>query len=101
MAKGSEAKANVIQKIAAAFGKDFVGEFDKKVYVWSTENGERIQVALALTCPKVPVGAINQSNEQDFENFTATEARPVEFQPAEFTDNERRTVEELMAALGL
>ena len=33
MAKGAEAKANVVKKIQAAFGADFVGEYDKKVYV--------------------------------------------------------------------
>lgn len=101
MAKGAEAKANVMQRIAAAFGSDFVGEFDKKIYVWSTEGGERMQVALAMTCPKVPVGTINQSTTQDFENPTITSAAPVSFEPAEFTESERKTVEDLMKQLGL
>lgn len=101
MAKGAEAKAGVIKKIAAAFGNDFIGEFEKKVYVWSTENGEPIQVALALTCPKVPVGTINQSPTQDFENPTISSAAPTSFEPAEYTQQERKTVEELMSALGL
>lgn len=101
MAKGAEAKAGVIKKIAAAFGNDFIGEFEKKVYVWSTENGEPIQVALALTCPKVPVGTINQSPTQDFENPTINSAAPTSFEPAEYTQQERKTVEELMSALGL
>ena len=39
MAKGAEAKANVVKKIQAAFGADFVGEYDKKVYVWAQEIG--------------------------------------------------------------
>jgi hypothetical protein len=101
MAKGSEAKTNVIQRIQSAFGSDFIGEFDKKIYVWSTEAGERVQVALTLTCPKVPVGAINQSTSLDFENPVVTEAAPTVFEPAEFTAKERKTVEELMKALGL
>ena len=33
MAKGAIGKQNVIQKIAEAFGKDFIGEHDKKIYV--------------------------------------------------------------------
>lgn len=101
MAKGAEAKANVVQRISSAFGKDFIGEFEKKVYVWSTENGEPVQVALALTCPKTPVGTINQSTTQDFENPMIASAAPTNFEPTEFTDNERKTVEELMSALGL
>ena len=55
MAKGTIGKQNVINKIKAAFGADFIGEYDKKIYVWTQENGERIQIALSLTCPKVQV----------------------------------------------
>lgn len=101
MAKGQEAKNNVMQRIQSAFGSDFIGEFDKKIYVWSTENGERMQVALALTCPKVPVGTINQSTTQDFENPMIATAAPTSFEPAEFTSDERQTVEDLMKKLGL
>lgn len=101
MAKGAEAKANVVQRIQAAFGGDFIGEFDKKIYVWSTEGGEKVQVALALTCPKVAVGIINQSTTQDFENPTIATAAPTSFEPVEFTDAERTTVEDLMKKLGL
>ena len=51
MAKGTIGKQNVINKIKQAFGADYIGEYDKKIYVWTTENGERIQIALSLTCP--------------------------------------------------
>ena len=34
MAKGSVAKENVIKKLAAAFGDNFIGDYDKKVYLW-------------------------------------------------------------------
>ena len=101
MAKGQEAKNLVIQKIQSAFGEDFVGEFDKKIYVWSKENGERVQVALALTCPKVPVGKISSEGIHDFENPTVSAAAPTVFEPVEFTDTERQTVEDLMKQLGL
>ena len=101
MAKGQEAKNLVIQKIREAFGQDFVGEFDKKVYVWSNENGERIQVALALTCPKIPVGVVNQTKLDFTDSAPIPEAAPVAFEPAEFTDQERKTVEQLMKELGL
>ena len=35
MAKGANAKNAVINKIAMAFGTDYIGEIDKKVYVWA------------------------------------------------------------------
>ena len=100
-AKGTQAKENVARKIQAAFGADYIGEYDKKYYVWSEENGEKIQIAISMTCPKVPVGTINQSSTLDFENFTEVSAAPTKFEPAEITENERKTVEQLMKELGL
>ena len=35
-AKGSIAKAEVVKKIAETFGQDFLGEYDKKIYVLET-----------------------------------------------------------------
>lgn len=101
MAKGSAAKELVAQRMQAAFGADWIGEYDKKYYVWSSENGERMQVAIAMTCPKVPVGTINQSPIMDFENPTIATAAPTVFEPQEFTEEEKMTVEELMKTLGL
>lgn len=101
MAKGQEAKNLVAQKIQAAFGSDWIGEYDKKYYVWSTENGERIQIAISMTCPKVQMGIINQSPNMDFENPTENTLAPTKFEPAEFTETERKTVEQLMKELGL
>ena len=55
MARGAVAKQLVIKKIAEAFGDDYIGEFDKKFYVWANENGERVQIAISMTCPKTPI----------------------------------------------
>ena len=41
--KGALAKEAVAKKIAEAFGSDYIGESDKKLYVWGDENGEKIQ----------------------------------------------------------
>lgn len=101
MAKGNAAKEVVIKKIMDAFGDDFVGVYEKKVYVWSEEDGEKMQVAISLTCPKVPVGVVDKPTSLDFENPTIANAAPTKFEPAEFTDTERRTVEDLMKTLGL
>ena len=46
MAKGNEAKTNLMNKIVAALGENYIGEFEKKHYFWSTENGEQVQVAI-------------------------------------------------------
>lgn len=106
MAKGAEAKANVVKKIQAAFGADFIGEYDKKVYVWAQENGEKIQIAISMTCPKNPVGVVNPAamdfgGDLDFENMGASVIAQMNFEPAEISDEEKQTVADLMAKLGL
>lgn len=104
MAKGSIAKEKVEQKIIEAFGDDFVGISDKKLYVWAEENGERIQIALTLTCPKVMieggskpmVTSIADSQELNFETMgTITETKSV------ISEDEKKNIEELMARLNL
>ena len=104
MAKGTIGKQNVINKIKQAFGADFIGENDKKIYVWTTENGERIQIALSLTCPKVPVAISDNPTTGDF-NFEDDAPNVVvaagAYQPAEITKEERERVNDLMKRLGL
>ena len=104
MAKGAIAKQNVIKKIQEIFGADFIGEYDKKIYVWTTENGERIQIALSLTCPKVPVAISDNPTTGDF-NFEDDAPNVVvaagAYQPAEITKEERERVNDLMKRLGL
>ena len=102
MAKGQQAKSKIIDKIAAALGNDWIGEYDKKYYVWSEENGEKMQIAITLTCPKNPVGQVSSnSTELNFENMGETKAAPVNFQPAEISEDERENVRKLMESLGL
>lgn len=104
MARGTIGKQNVINKIKQAFGADFIGEYDKKLYVWATENGERIQIALSLTCPKVPVAISDNPTTGDF-NFEDDAPNVVvaagAYQPAEITKEERERVNDLMKRLGL
>lgn len=106
MAKGQEAKDRVVQKIKEIFGTDFIGEVDKKIYVYSQEKGERVQVALSLTCPKTPVDISgtpipNFSGGMDFESMDAAIAASKSYAPAEISEEEKQTVADLMARLGL
>lgn len=96
MARGSIAKEKVIEKIKEAFGEEFVGEFDKKLYVWANDGGERVQISIALTCPKNFVAVDEPSGFPE----ASTEA-PVSAQTAEITDEERKNIADLMARLGL
>ena len=95
------AKEEVFQRIAKEFGTDSVGIYDKKLYVNVVQNGESVQIAISLTCPKIPVGTVGKSDSINFEDTTIPEVAPTKFAPAEYTPEERQTVEDLMKALGL
>ena len=36
MARGSIAKEVIVKKLKDAFGADFIGEVDKKIYIWAS-----------------------------------------------------------------
>ncbi len=103
MAKGAEAKINVANRIKEAFGSDWVGEYDKKWYVWGYENGEQIQICISMTCPKNPIGVIEQNFEEDTEdwNFEESTIKPQKYEPAQISEEETKNIQEMMKRLGL
>ena len=54
-ARGTIAKTNVEIVIKEAFGENFAGIVDKRLYVWTDDGGEKVQIAITLTCPKTNV----------------------------------------------
>lgn len=84
----NEAKESFITKIVNLNPDAYMGCFDKK-YVF-VENG--VQIAVTLTCPKVPYGG--NSGDSAFVEVTAPPT-------IEFTADEKTNVEKLMAALGI
>lgn len=102
MAKGTLAKENLIKKIAAALpAGDYIGEFDKKYYFWSEENGERVQIAVSMTCPKNPVGEVSISKGGGIDFTAPKTVAPTVHEPAEITEEEQENIKVLMQRLGL
>ena len=103
MARGAQAKNKVEQIISSAFKDNFLGVYDKKLYVQAEENGEMVQVAISLTCPKTPVVISNKPlNFEDKLNFEdGATIIPHPQMQTEISDEERQTVKELMERLGL
>ena len=103
MAKGTIAKEKVIEKIKQAFGDDFLGEVDKKIYVFADDGGERVQIAMALTCPKNPVATVNRTelNYNAGLDFTSDDTAVVAPEKVEISDAEKESVRELMKRMGL
>ena len=94
----TEAKDAFASKIINLFPNDYIGTFDKKYFFWS--NG--IQVCMALTCPKTPVGE-SSSPPSAFppSAFPPVEEKEIKSTTVEYTPEERATIEKLMSALGI
>ena len=103
MARGAQAKNKVEQIISSAFKDNFLGIYDKKLYVQAEENGEMVQIAISLTCPKTPVvisdKPLNFDDKLNFEDGATVIPHPQV--QTEISDEERQTVKELMERLGL
>ena len=66
------------------------------------ENGEKVQIAISLTCPKVDVEfAAQPLKGMDWNETTTTPAAQVSLPVTEVTQEERDTIAELMSRLGL
>ena len=101
MARGDIAKASVAARIKEAFGADYVGEANKKIYVNADDGGEKMQIAISLTRPTNPIGEVS-INTGDGIDFTAEPVlAQTKFEPAEITDQEKENLKELMERLGL
>lgn len=88
--RGSIAKARVIEKIREAFEGDYITTENNKTYIWADDGGERVQIAISLTCPKNFVGACEGIPITNDNGNTV-----------EITDQEKHNIELLMNRLGL
>lgn len=93
MSKGAAAKERVTNKIISAFGSDFIAIDDKKkIYVWADDNGEKVQIALSLTMPKITIEAPSR-NMNDW-----TEEQPVSHL-IDLSEEDRIAIEKLKKKL--
>lgn len=100
-AKGTEAKAYAIKKIAEAFGENYVGEVDKKIYINCPENGGIVQIAITMTCPKTTVGPPIRGGGMDFEAMSSEGLTSFTKTTTEITQEELDNVKNLMSVLNL
>ncbi len=98
-AKGTLAKTNVENKIKEAFGNDFVGIADKKLYVWADDGGQKVQIAISLTCPKI--GLDTSSGFVEGGIIGSYTGVPISEPVVEMTPEEEQNIATLIAKLGL
>ena len=98
-ARGTIAKTNVENKIKEIFGTDFAGISDKKLYIWADDGGERVQIAITMTCPKTNINFDGEPVSNNYGSFVEGNysSTPV----VEFTKQEEETIDMLIKRLGL
>ena len=102
MARGSIAKDVIVKQLKEAFGVNFLGEVDKKIYIQAPENGEMVQIAISMTCPKTPIAVSNAPVVKNgMMNFEAEPELVAPTPIAEVTEDERATIQDMMRRLGL
>ncbi len=105
MAKGALAKENIINKILETFEGAF--KYDKEIRIPMMENGEEVQIKVALTCAKTNVDrgedvAIPGASTVKASTTTASATvSKVSTTVAEPTEEEKKNVEDLLIKLGL
>ena len=94
MAKGTESKAKLIEKLKEIYPNAF--EYGKEFRIPFEEDGQRVEIKVALTCAKTNVGGESASKVSGVEsNDTIDVAAAV---PSE---EEKENIAKLMDRLGL
>lgn len=106
--RGEIARERAKDIITKAFGEDFVTIQDKKIYVMAKdEGGEKVQFAITLTMPKVPIDTgdtyVNKNDWTGTEGPTVIErgAHSAVNTVSEVSDEDRAKIDELMKTLGI
>lgn len=106
-ARGNVAKERLIKKFIGASGVRFLGEYDKKYYFEEDDGGERVQIAITLTCPKTNIevaeNVVADSGDWDFSDDApaTTKVAVSNAPPAEITEEEKENIANLLLKLGL
>lgn len=105
MSKGSAAKAYVEAAIKESFKENYIGTDGKKYYVMAPENGEMLQIAITLSCPKTPYAPngstiVNESTSFDWGESSIVPNK-VSSEPLEITADEQNTLNKLLESLAL
>ena len=89
MARGTESKAIIVEKILQTFPGSF--SYDKEIRIPMQENGETVQIKVTLTAAKTNVEV----------NSTSAAEKTINVENKPITQEEKNQVVDLIARLGL
>ena len=99
-ARGSESKNIITAKLLETFAGSFI--YDKNIIIPMVENGENLQIKIALTCAKTNVESGMDNAIPGAEIATTTTPKAIDSHGvAEVTEEEKQNVLKAMKALGL
>lgn len=104
MAKGSIAKNEIYGKIMETFPNSFMYNDGKELRINTEEDGEPIQIKLVLTAAKTPISNGEDNALPGVEvsfNESLVESKVTESAPAQISDEEKQSIQNLMSRLGL
>lgn len=102
MARGAEAKNEIMKKILETFSGSFKYNDGKEIRVPIMEAGELVQIKITCTCAKenVEVGA-DSAMPGDFPAPKMTAPTPERNTPVAPSESEKQKVADLLKSLGL
>ena len=99
-ARGSESKNIITAKLLETFAGSFI--YDKNIIIPMVENGESLQIKIALTCAKTNVESGMDTAIPGATTVTTATPKVMDTHGvAEVTEEEKQNVLKAMAALGL
>ena len=99
-ARGSESKNIITAKLLETFAGSFI--YDKNIIIPMVENGENLQIKIALTCAKTNVESGMDNAIPGAEIAATTTPKAIDNHGvAEVTEEEKQNVLKAMKALGL
>ena len=100
MARGTESKNIITAKLLETFAGSFI--YDKNIIIPMVENGESLQIKIALTCAKTNVESGMDNAIPGAEIATTAAPKAIDNHGgAEVTEEEKQNVLKAMKALGL
>lgn len=104
MAKGAVAKSEIFEKMLEVFEGSFIYNSGKELRIPWVENDTPLQIKVALTCAKDmvdPTGETLVKPAATAKQEDAPAGFPAPKKRVEVTEEEKKNVEDLLAALGL
>jgi hypothetical protein len=99
--RGNIAKSNIEAKLKEVFGGDYIGKDGGKIYIMADDGGEKVQIAIAMTCPKTPLNVIDTKtlSYQAGRDFTQTDYVVVKDNTNSNSEEEQKKAKEMLDRL--